>query len=176
MVTTLPKTAAAIALTGLLLGGCVESAAPLLTDAQPMFGPDVRVHIYELGEGRAKGPELGVYHWNGSEYRATNNPKFEVAAFVSVSLGGDDLVIQSRSTRAEVKHLDYGIARKIADNTYMVMFLDESRADAATRSKYCAAGNADTCIVTTRDGLLALARAAAKGELKGSVAILVGEP
>jgi hypothetical protein len=28
----------------LLLAGCVDSAAPLLTGAQPVFGPTVRMH------------------------------------------------------------------------------------------------------------------------------------
>jgi hypothetical protein len=175
MATTLPKTTAAALLAGLLLGGCVESSAPLLTGAQPVFGPDVTVHIYELGEKRAVDPEIGVYHWTGSEYRTADNPKFEVAAFTAAPLAGNDFIIQSRSTRPQVKNLEYGIARKIADNTYMVVAIDESSADEATRRKFCADPKADTCMVTSRDGIVAFARAAAaKPELKGSLAILVG--
>jgi len=176
MAMTLAKMTAGAVLAGLLLGGCVESTTPLLTGAQPMFGPDVKVHIYELGENRASGPDLGVYHWNGSEYRATNNPKFEIAAFTVAPLAGNDLVIQSRSTRPEVKNLEYGLARKIADNTYMVIAIDRANADDATRSKFCAADVPDSCRVATRDAVIAFARAtAAKPELKGSLAILVGE-
>jgi hypothetical protein len=177
MAMTLPKMTAAAAILGaLLLGGCVESTAPLLTGAQPIFGPDVKVHIYELGEERASGPELGVYHWDGSEYRATNKPKFEIAAFTVVPLAGNDILIQTRSTKPQIKNLEYGIGRKLADNTYMVVAIDEASADDATRSKFCAAGTSDLCVVTTRDGLMAIARAsAAKPELKGSLAIIVGE-
>jgi hypothetical protein len=170
-----PKAAIAAVLAA-LLGGCVDSAAPLLTGAQPVFGPDVKVHVYLLGESHAAGPEIGVYHWDGHEYRALNKPSFEIAAFTAIPLAGNDLIIQSRSTRPQIKGVEYGIARKIAPSTYMVSAIDEEEADAATRAKFCATGGSDSCHVTTQEGLLALARAAAaKPELKGSLAILVGE-
>ncbi len=170
------KTTIGALVAALLLGGCVESATPLMSGAQPMFGPDVTVHLYELGENRATGPELGVYRWDGGEYRAVNKPSFEVAAFTAVPLAGNDLIIQSRSTRPQIKGIEYGLARKIADRVYIVGALDEAAADEATRKKYCTAGGSDTCRVTTRDGLLAFARAvAAKPELKGPLAVLVGE-
>jgi hypothetical protein len=170
-----PK-AAVTAVLAALVGGCVDSAAPLLTGAQPAFGPDVKVHVYLLGESHAAGPNIGIYHWDGHEYRALDTPSFEVAAFTAIPLAGNDLIIQSRSTRPQIKGVEYGIARKIASSTYMVSAIDEEDADAATRAKFCAAGGSDSCHVATRDGLLALARAAAaKPELRGSLAILVGE-
>jgi len=160
----------------LLLAGCVDSAAPLMTGARPIFGPDVKVHLYVLGENYATGPDVGIYRWDGSEYRAVNKPSFEVAAFTAVPLAGNDLIIQSRSTRPQIKGVEYAIARKLADAVYIVSALDEAEADAATRAKLCAAGGSDSCRVTTQEGLLAFARAAAaKPELKGSLAVLVGE-
>ena len=35
-------------LAALLLAGCVDSAAPLLSGAQPTFGPSVQIHGYSL--------------------------------------------------------------------------------------------------------------------------------
>jgi hypothetical protein len=176
MTMNLAKTTIGALAAALLLAGCLDSAAPLMTGAQPMFGPDVKVHLYELGGTSVKGPEIGVYRWDGGEYRALDKPSFEVAAFTAVPLAGKDFIIQSRSTRPQIKGIEYGIARMIADRVYIVSALDEADADAATRAKFCAAGGSDSCRVTTSEGLLAFARAAAaKPELKGSLAVLVGE-
>ena len=175
MATILPKATVA-ALMAAFLGGCVDSAGPMLTGAQPVFGPDVKVHLYVLGESSATGPDIGIFHWDGHEYRAVNKPSFEIAAFMAIPLAGNDLIIQSRSTRPQIKGVEYGIARKLATATYVVRAIDEDDADAATRAKFCAAGGSDSCRVASREGLLALARAsAAKPELSGSLAVLVGE-
>jgi len=170
-----PKAAVAIVVAA-LLGGCVDSAAPLITAAQPVFGPDVTVHLYVLGESSATGPDIGTFHWDGREYRAVNKPTFEIAAFTAIPLGGNDLIIQSRSTRPQIKGVEYGIARKVAAATYIVSAIDEEDADPSTRAKFCAVGGSDSCRVATQEGLLALAHAAvAKPERKGSLAVLVGE-
>lgn len=163
-------------LSGLLLAGCVDSAAPLMTGAQPVFGPEVRLHLYVLGENRATGPEPGIYRWQGGEYRAVNKPGFEIASFTAFPLGGNDLIIQSRSTRPQIKDIEYGIARKISPAVYVVGAVDENDADSATRRKLCAAGGSDSCRVANHDDLLTFVRAsAAKPELRGSLAILVDE-
>lgn len=176
MTAKLAKATGGALLAALLLAGCVDSATPLMTGAQPVFGPDVRMHLYALGEERASGPELGIYRWEGDEYRAVNKPGFEVAAFTAVPFAGNDLIIQSRSTRPQIKGIEYGLARKLAGGVYLVSAIDEADADEEARTKYCSAGGSDSCRVTTREGLLAFARAvAAKPELKGSLAVLVGE-
>src|ERR1041385_9056444 len=87
----------------LLLPGCVDSAAPLLTGAQPTFGPTVRIHGYSLAENRASGPEVANFRWDGTQYRAVGRPTFDVAAFTAVPLAGNDLIVQSRSSRPQVK-------------------------------------------------------------------------
>jgi len=176
MIANLSKTTICCLLAALMLGGCVDSAAPLMTGAQPVFGRDVRVHLYVIGEDRATGPELGIYRWEGGEYRAVNKPGFEIASFTVFPLAGDDLIIQSRSARPQIKGVEYGIARKIAPAVYVVGAVNEDDADEATRKKLCAAGGSDSCRVASRDDLLTLVRAsAAKPELKGSLAILVAE-
>src|SRR3984957_15766965 len=103
MTMNLAKTAPGALAAALLLAGCVESAAPLMTGAQPMFGPDVKVHLYELGGTSVKGPEIGVYRWDGGEYRALDKPSFEVAAFTAVPLAGKDFIIKSRSPGPRTK-------------------------------------------------------------------------
>ena len=161
---------------GLLLTGCVDSATPLMSGAQPVFGPEVRMHVYVLGEDRATGPEPGVFRWQGSEYRAVDKSKLEIATFTVYPLAGKDFLIQSRSARPQNKIVEYGIARRLADAVYVIGDIDANDTDAAARAKICAGDSSDTCRVSTRDGLLTLARAsAAKPALKGSLAILVGE-
>jgi len=161
----------------LALAGCVDSAEPLIGDAQPLFGPDVHIHLYVLGEDQASGPDVSAFHWDGHEYRLVGRPGFEIASFSATALAGNDLLVQSRSTRPQIKGLEYGIARKLAPGVYMVRAIDEDDAEAATRAKFCATGGSDSCRVTSREALLALAGAtAAKPELKGSLAIVVGPP
>src|SRR5262249_18528345 len=103
----------------LLLAGCVDSAAPLLTGAQAMFGPTVRIHGYSLSEGRASGPVVGNFRWDGAQYRVIGRATFDVAAFTAVPLGGNDLIIQSRSSRRQVKGIEYALARKLAGGAYL---------------------------------------------------------
>ena len=159
----------------LLVTGCVDSAAPLLTGAQPLFGPTVRIHGYSLSEGRATGPDVGNFRWDGAQYRVVGRPTFDVATFTAVALAGNDLVIQSRSSRPRVKGIEYALARKLADGTYFLAAIDEADADEATRTKFCAKSADSSCRMATPEALLAFARAtAARPEPKGSLAIIVG--
>ncbi len=159
----------------LLLAGCVDSAAPLLGGAQPLFGPTVRIHGYSLAEGRASGPEVGNFRWDGAQYRVVGRETFDVAAFTAVPLGGNDLVIQSRSSRPQVKGIEYALARKLADGVYVLAAIDEADGDEATRAKFCAKGGSSSCRLETSEALLAFARATgAKPDPKGSLAIIVG--
>jgi hypothetical protein len=164
-------------LAALLLAGCVDSAAPILTDAQPMFGPRVRLHVYTLVEGRATGPESDTFQWDGAQYRVIGRPTLEVAAFTAYPFAGNDLIVQSRSSRPKVKGVDYALVRRLADGVYLVSAIDEDDADATKRATLCAKGGSSSCRVASRDALLALAQAtAAKPDLKGALAIIVDEP
>jgi hypothetical protein len=160
----------------LLLAGCVDSTAPLLTGAQPMFGPTVRIHGYTLGDARTSGPEIGNFRWDGAQYRVVGRATFEVAAFTVVPLAGDDLVIQSRSSRPQVKSIEYALARKLADGVYSLAMIDEADADDETRAKLCRKDAGSPCRVGTSEALLAFAKAtAAKPDPKRSLAIIVGD-
>jgi hypothetical protein len=157
------------------LGGCVDSAAPLLSGAQPVLGPTVRIHGYSLVEGRASGPEVANFRWDGAQYRAVGRPTFDVAAFTAVPLGGNDLIVQSRSSRPQVKGIEYALARKLADGVYLVAAIDEADADDATRAKFCVKSAASSCRLESSEAVLAFARAtAARPDQKGSLAVVVG--
>ena len=158
------------------LAGCVDSAAPLLTGAQPVFGPTARIHGYSLGESRTSGPEIGNFRWDGAQYRVVGRATFEVAAFTAVPLAGDDLIIQSRSSRPRIKGIEYALARKLADGVYSLAAIDEADADEETRKKFCIKGAGSSCRLETAEAALAFARAtAAKPDPKRSLAIIVGD-
>ena len=159
----------------LLLAGCVDSATPLLDGATPVLGPMVRMHVYTRRDGRASGPEAGTFRWDGAQYRVVGRPTFDVASFTAVPLAGDDLIIQTKSSRRQVKGIEYAVAHKTLDGVYLVSVIDEADADDAARAN-CAKGSSDSCRVATRDALLAFARAsAAKVDQKGALVILLGD-
>src|SRR5712691_11054489 len=63
-----------LALSGALgLTGCIDSAAPILTGAQPVFGPHLRVHAYSIINGQASGPEIGAFQWERGQYRSVRS-------------------------------------------------------------------------------------------------------
>ena len=82
----------------------------------------------------------------------------EIGDFTLHEFEGADLIVQSRRPG---KPVEYAIARKLADGTYLIVAVDENDADAATRGKYCTTDARTACRVTTRDAVLAFARATA---------------
>ena len=161
-------------LAALALAGCVDSAAPVLTDAQPLLGPKVRMHVYTLAGGQASGPEIGTFRWDGSQYRVVGRPNLEVAAFTVFTLAGKDFIVQSRSSRSQVKGTEYAIARQQADGVFLVAGIDEDDTDEATRAKLCTKSRASSCRIADREALLAFARASAtKPDFKGALALIV---
>lgn len=162
-------------LVALGLAGCVDSAAPLLGGAKPAFGPTVRIHGYSLTDGRASGLEVGNFRWDGAQYRVVGRPTFDVATFTAVPLAdGNDLIVQSRSSRPQVKRIEYALARKLAEGVYLLAAIDEADADEATRAKFCVKIPASSCRLDSSEALLAFARAtAAKPSSSGSLAVIV---
>lgn len=166
---------AAAGLGVLLLAGCVDSATPLLDGVKPAFGAAVRMHVYSRRDGRASGPDAGTFRWDGTQYRVVGRPTFDVASFTAVAVEGEDLIIQAKSSRPQIKGIEYAVAHKIADGIYLVSVIDEADADDAARAN-CAKGGTDTCRIATRDALLTFARAsAAKAEQKGSLVVQLGD-
>ena len=158
-----------------MLAGCVDSAAPLLDGAKPLLGPSARLHMYSFTDGKASGPTVATFRWDGTQYRVVGRATFDVAAFTAVAFEGDDLIVQSTSSRPQIKGIEYALAHKVADGAYLVSPIDEDDADAATRANMCAKGGSDSCRVASRDALIALAHAsAAKIARKGALVVVMG--
>jgi hypothetical protein len=161
-----------------LLAGCIDSAQPLLTDGQPMLGQELRLQFYSLRDGMAQEPTMESFHWQDGRYvlisSTAKDAADEIGDFTLHEFEGADLIVQSRRPGETV---EYAIARKLADGTYLIVAVDENDADAATRSKYCITDARTACRVTTREALLALARAtAAKPHASGGLAVLLATP
>jgi hypothetical protein len=154
------------------LAGCIQSGAPLLGDAKPIFGERVQVHLYNLDEKGAHRPEVVTFRWNGSRYVVPRWRLSNLAGFTSHEFEGNDAIVQSYSTKGIT---EYAVARKLADGTYQVNAIDENDADEATRTALCTKTRSAGCVVYTRDQLVAFARAtAAKTHPRSGLAVLVG--
>ena len=158
--------AAAAALCALSLSGCVDSAGPILADAQPLLGERVRLQFYTLRKGFAEEPEQASYRWNRGSYVRTGSGMQDVRAFSAHPFEGDSLIIQGTSAKRP-RVAEYAVAFKLTDGVYQAIGIDEDDADAATRAAHCKKTDDSGCRIETRDQLFAFARATAarrKGE------------
>jgi len=157
-----------------LLGGCIDSAEPILTDSQPLLGASPRLQFFGLYEGAAHGPTKGEYVWRDGRYVAIGGTAAESGDFTVHPFEGADLIAQS--IRGANLASEYAIAHKLADGTYLLVAIDENDADDSLRQKFCGhEGDAD-CRVTTREAVLAFARAtAAKPHSTGGLAVLLAQ-
>jgi hypothetical protein len=161
-------------LSALALAGCVDSADPLLTGTQPVLGPRLRVHVYTLSEGPASAPDIAAFRWDGAQYAVVGQPTLDIAAFTLAPYRGDDLIVQSRSARPQVKGIEYALARRQANGVYLVSGIDEQDADAATRAKFCTKSASSSCEIADRDALMAFVDSTAgRPERKGALAVIV---
>jgi hypothetical protein len=162
---------AAAALSALLLSGCVDSAAPILTDAKPVFGPTFRAQLFSLRGGVAREPERATYTWDGRTYAHAAGGLDDIKAFTAHPFEGGDFIVQS-VTDARDRRAEYALMQRLADGVYLVTPVDEDDADAATRAANCREGGKFTCHVETQAQLFALARAsAAKRKESGGLVI-----
>ena len=158
-----------------LLTGCISSNGPILTDGQPLLGKEPHLRFYVLGDGTAREPSAETFRWQDGRYvpvggNAKDTAK-DIGPFTLHAFEGSDLIVQS--LRAG-KPVEYGVARKLADGVYLLTAVDESDADAATQSKFCEKPPGTACRVTSREAVLALARAsAAKPHAGGGLALLM---
>jgi hypothetical protein len=154
----------------LLLGGCIDSMQPLLTGAQPLLGQRPRIEFYVLRDGAAREPKAETFAWRNDRYHPARGAASDIHDFTLHPFEGGDLIVQSLRPGYPA---EYGIARKLADATYLLFAVDESDADAATRDKYCGKAANAACRVATREAVLAFARAsAAKPHSAGGLAVL----
>lgn len=150
------------AICALSLSGCIDSASPILTDSQPIFGERARFQLYGLRKGIAVDPEQVTFAWNGARYAHAGGGMKEVRAFSVYPFEAGDFIIQSVPTnRARIT--EYAVMRKLMDGVYQVIVIDEADADEPTRAANCSKGEKNdwSCRIETRDQLFAFARATA---------------
>jgi len=57
-----------IVLCTLSLSAGVDSSGPILQDARPLFGENLRLQFYTLRKGFADEPEQASFKWDGTRY------------------------------------------------------------------------------------------------------------
>ena len=144
----------------LTLTGCVESSAPIVTNAKPLLGQQFNVHLYEdFVEGKPQNFHAASYRWANGEYVRAGGLGSDAKRFVAEPLAGSDFVIQSTDERG--KRFVFWIGRKLHDGAYLVFPLDISHADDAARKRICGADQVDVCRIATREQLTVMAHATA---------------
>ena len=153
----------------LALSACVESETPVLTDAKPLLGERIRLRLYSLRESGAYDPQAIRFRWDGTRYVNAGGSK-DLTSFTIHAFEGADLIAQNFG-----KKIEYGLVRKLASGVFLVIPIDESDADEATRTKFCRKLGGSSCRVESKDDLFALARAtAAKPQDRGGLVIQLG--
>jgi hypothetical protein len=147
------------------LTGCISSATPILTDAKPVLGERGQIHAYALSEGTARDPAVVSFQWNGSRY-VVHGKSIGISDFTLHPYEGRDLVIQSTSQRAP-RTIEYGLARRLADATYLLLPINEDDADTAMREKFCTKTPDASCRIATTEQIFAFARATADKPVEG---------
>ena len=156
-----------------LLSGCIDSEVPILTDPQPLLGERTRLQLYALRDGAAHEPVAETFHWRHSRYVPSSSRITDIGDFTLHTFEGADLLVQS--TRSGLP-TEYAIARKLAEGTYLVVAIDESDADEATRGRFCITNAGSACRVTTLEAVFAFAHAtAAKAHPVGGLAVILAE-
>ena len=152
---------AAVGLSALFVAGCVESSGPLLKNARPLFGEQLRLQFYTLRHGVADEPEEASYKWDGARYAHASGRMEDVNAFTVHQVAGDILIVQSFSTRRP-QIVEYAVARKLTDGVYQVAGIDEDDAPRLVRARLCRRKDDSHCRIETRTALLEFARATAR--------------
>jgi hypothetical protein len=164
---------AGAALLALSLSGCIDSAAPILTDARPLFGEMLDLQFFSLRKGLAHDPERARYTWTAGRYVHAAGGMNDVGAFSVYPFEAGDLIAQSvpdpRDHRTE-----YALLHRLTDGVFQIVPIDEDDADATTRAVNCRTIGKSDCRVETREQLFALARAtAARHRTDGGLVVLL---
>jgi hypothetical protein len=163
--------AAVAALGAMSLSGCIDSAGPILPDAQPVLGERLNLQLYSLREGYASDPERTRFTWNGKLYAHARGSLRDVRAFSVHPFESGDYIVQSVPAR-DPDIREYALMRKLAEGVYQVIAIDEADADEATRAANCKHPGGVACRIETREQLFGFARAtAAKRKTDGGLAI-----
>jgi hypothetical protein len=145
----------------LALSGCIDSSGPLLSEAQPLLGEQLRLQFYSLRKGTADEPEQATYKWDRGAYRHTGGGMTDIGSFSVHPLARDIFVVQSASAKRP-SIFEYAIARRLVDGVYQVIAIDEADAGRVTRARYCKRSSDSSCRIEKRNQLYAFARATAE--------------
>ena len=148
-------------LCALVLSGCVDSSGPLLSDAQPVLGEQLRLQFYSLRKGIADEPEQATYKWDRGAYQRTGGGMTDIGSFSVHPLARDTFVVQSAAAK-RAGMFEYAIARRLVDGVYQVVAIDEADANRVTRVRYCKRTSDSSCRIEKRNQLYAFARATAE--------------
>lgn len=164
------------ALCALSLSACIDSAAPILTGAQPVLGPKLNLQLYSLRKGYAHEPEQASYTWNGTNYAHAGGTMQDIPGFTAHPFEAGAYIIQTVPAKPAQK-IEYAVMHQLAGGVYLVTVIDEDDADAATRAANCKHPGGTACRIETREQLFAFARAtAARHKDDGGLALRLPDP
>jgi len=149
----------------LALTGCISSTAPILSDAKPVLGERGLIHVFTLSQGAAHDPGVMSFQWSGSRY-LVRGKAIGFSDFTAYPYEGRDWIVQSTTQRAP-QRIEYGLARRLADGTYLLVPINEDDADAPTREKFCTKTQDASCRIATPEQLFVFARASADKPVEG---------
>jgi hypothetical protein len=162
------------------LTGCISSTAPILGDAKAILGERIEMHMFAPRLDSSTPGESGLRHqgvaslqWTGGRYEARDRPDL-VTDFTVHAFEGRDLIVQT-APRAP-RPIEYALARRLADGTYMVLPIDEDTTDEETRAKFCTKTQEASCRITTPEQLFVFARALAdnaEGRTDAGIVVIV---
>ncbi len=165
------RIAALAALCALPLAGCIDSSSPILVDAEPVFGPQLRLQVFTLRKGYAHDSQQASYRWNGALYAHAGGGMKDITAFSAHPFEDGDYIIQAVPA-GRVAVTDYALLHKVAEGVYQVIPIDEDDADQVTRTSFCKKVDKSSCRIETREQLFSFARAtAAQRKDDGGLAI-----
>ncbi|MGC1741031.1 MAG: hypothetical protein WA754_00450 [Pseudolabrys sp.] len=163
-----------IVLCTLSLSAGVDSSGPILQDARPLFGENLRLQFYTLRKGFADEPEQASFKWDGTRYTRIGGGMSDIVSFTVHRFEGRAYVIQSAAVRRP-NVFEYAVAYKLTEGVYQVTAIDEDDADPSTRARYCQRVEDSYCRVTTQKQLFAFARAT-DARQKGDGALVLRLP
>lgn len=150
----------AICALALTLAGCIQSSDPILINAQPVFGPQLRFAHFALDKGYARAFDRLAFKWNGAFYAHRAGGSRDIPDFSVFPFEGGDYIVQTVPAR-RAGITEYALLRRLADGVFLVVPIDSEDADEPTRDADCARGEHGACRVMTRAQLFAFARATA---------------
>jgi hypothetical protein len=167
---------ASAAWAALALAGCISSTAPVLSDAKPVLGERGLIHVFTLSHGAAHDPGVVSFQWSGSRYLVRGKP-IGFSDFTAYPYEGRDWIVQAttqqRAPSQTLSHIEYGLARRLAEGVYLLVPINEEDADEPTREKFCTKTQDAACRIATPEQLFVFARASADKPLEGGALAVV---